>query len=172
MFRRNKFISPFLFLLFASLSAQGMANCYKDSIVSPSPFMGNNNEIFKLASGGLWQVRYEYEYLYEYLPNVIICPNAGKLIINGKQLNIQQVSSGGSAKSSGGIIESSINGEFKGWEGESIYALMNGQVWQQSSYYYHYHYAYAPKVLIYQQSGSHYMQVQGVNQAVQVRRLR
>ncbi len=172
MLIKIKLIKTVLFLALSTLSAQSMANCYKDSIVSPSPFMGNNNEIFKLASGGLWQVKYEYEYLYEYLPNVIICPNAGKLIINGKQLTVQQVSSGGSTKSSGGIIESSINGEFKGWEGESIYALMNGQIWQQSSYYYHYHYAYAPKVLIYQQGGSYFMQVQGVSQAVQVRRLR
>lgn len=43
-------------------------NCYESSIVSPSPFMGNNGEIFKLADGSLWEVKFEYEYLYEYLP--------------------------------------------------------------------------------------------------------
>src|SRR3989344_2622108 len=46
-------------------------------------------------------------------------------------------------------IESSIDGEFNGWEGETIYKLINGQYWQQSAYHYHYHYAYSPKVLIY-----------------------
>jgi hypothetical protein len=47
--------------------------CYESSILSPNPFMGNNEEIFKLADGSLWQVKYEY--LCEYYPNVIICPS-------------------------------------------------------------------------------------------------
>ena len=147
------------------------AQCYKDSIVSPSPFMGNNDEIFKLASGSLWQVMYEYEYLYEYYPNIIICPNEGKLIIKGKKLNVQSLSSGRSAgTSSGGIIESQIDGDFNGWEGETIYKLMNGQVWQQVSGY-SYSYSFMPKVLIYQEGGRYFMQV-GDKKAVQVRRLR
>jgi len=172
MLKIDKYLRTALFILLGSIAAQSSANCYRDSLLSPTPFMGNNDEIFKLAIGGLWQVKYEYEYLYEYYPDVVICPNAGTLIINGKKLNIQKISSTNPSKSSGGVIESSINGEFKGWEGESIYALMNGQVWQQATYYYHYHYAYAPKVLIYQSSGNYFMQVQGVKQAVQVRRLR
>ena len=54
--------------------------------------MGNNEEIFKLADGSLWEVKYEYEYLYEYYPSVIICPSRGKLIIGKKSLNVQLVS--------------------------------------------------------------------------------
>lgn len=30
--------------------------CYESSIVKPSPFMGNDCEIFKLADGSLWEV--------------------------------------------------------------------------------------------------------------------
>ena len=67
-------------------------NCYQSSILTPSPFMGNNEEIFKLADGSLWEVKYEYEYLYEYYPSVIICPSRGKLIIGKKSLNVQLVS--------------------------------------------------------------------------------
>lgn len=59
------------------------------------------------------------------------------------------------------VIESQIDGEFKGWEGETIYKLMNGQIWQQASYHYHYHYAYSPKVLIYPSGGGHKMKVDG-----------
>jgi hypothetical protein len=44
-------------------------------------------------------------------------------------------------------IEAHIDGEFKGWTGETIYKLRNGQIWQQATY--HYHYAYAPEVTIY-----------------------
>ncbi len=47
------------------------------------------------------------------------------------------------------VIESRIDGDFNGWDGETIYKLSNGDIWQQASYHYHYHYAYAPKVTIY-----------------------
>lgn len=148
------------------------AQCYKDSIISPSPFMGNDDEIFKLASGSLWQVKYEYEYLYEYYPNVVICPNEGKLIIKGKKLNVQSISSGRTpGTSSSRVIESQIDGDFNGWEGETVYKLMNGQVWQQASYTYSYSYSFMPKVLIYQDGGRYFMQV-GDKKAVQVIRLR
>jgi len=53
--------------------------------------MGNNEEIFKLADGSLWEVKYEYEYLYEYYPLVVICPDQGKLIIGEKSLNVELV---------------------------------------------------------------------------------
>lgn len=53
--------------------------------------MGNNDEIFKLDDGSLWQVKYEYEYLYEYFPTVIICPRRGKLMVGKKSLNVQLV---------------------------------------------------------------------------------
>lgn len=58
-------------------------------------------------------------------------------------------------------IESNIDGEYKGWNGATIYRLMNGQVWQQSAYHYHYHYAYAPKVVIYPSVGGYKMSVDG-----------
>lgn len=81
-----------LALAFAGRAAA--QSCYESSILSPSPFMGNNGEIFKLADGSIWEVKYEYEYLYEYYPSVIICPSRGKLILGEKSLNVQQVSSG------------------------------------------------------------------------------
>ena len=53
--------------------------------------MGNDGEIFKLDDGSLWEVKYEYEYMYEYYPNVIICPSKGKLVVDGKSLNVEYV---------------------------------------------------------------------------------
>ena len=54
--------------------------------------MGNNGEIIKLSDGSLWEVKYEYEYLYEYFPTVVICPGQGKLIVGRTSLNVQLVS--------------------------------------------------------------------------------
>jgi hypothetical protein len=70
-------------------------------------------------------------------------------------------------------IETQIDGEFKGWEGETIYKLRNGQIWQQATYHYHYHYAYAPEVVIYSSSDGCSMKVEDDDdEAVHVRRLK
>jgi hypothetical protein len=70
------------------------------------------------------------------------------------------------------VIESRVDGEFEGWEGETVVKLMNGQIWVQTEYYYHYHYAYMPSVLIYQSGGGWKMKVEGVDKAVRVEQLR
>jgi hypothetical protein len=80
--------------------------------------------------------------------------------------------SGTSAFGTPDVIESQIEGEFEGWDGETIFKLLNGQIWQQASYAYHYHYAYMPEVLIYKTSGGYKMKVEGVDETIYVRRIR
>jgi hypothetical protein len=79
-------------------------------------------------------------------------------------------------KKSGGCdpaIETQIDGDFEGWEGETIYKLRNGQIWQQASYHYHYHYAYAPEVTIYSTAEGCAMRVSNDDdQPIPVRRLK
>lgn len=70
------------------------------------------------------------------------------------------------------VIETQIDGDFEGWEGETIVKLVNGQIWQQTEYHYHYHYAFMPQVLIYRSGGGYKMKVDGVDKAVGVERLR
>jgi hypothetical protein len=60
-----------------------------------------------------------------------------------------------------GAYEGHIDGEFKGWEGETVYKLTDGHIIQQSSYHYHYHYAYSPKVIIYNSGGGYKLIVDG-----------
>ena len=76
------------------------------------------------------------------------------------------------APTSPSVIESQIEGDFEGWEGETIVKLMNGQIWQQSEYHYHYHYAFMPKVLIFRSGGGYKMKVEGVEKAVAVKQLK
>ena len=70
------------------------------------------------------------------------------------------------------VIESNIDGTFNGWTGETIFKLLNGQIWQQSSYSYSYTYSYSPKVLIFPSGGGHKMQVEGSSDTISVRRLK
>lgn len=60
-----------------------------------------------------------------------------------------------------GVYEGQIDGDFKGWEGETVYKLRDGHIIQQSSYHYHYHYAYSPKVIIYKTSRGLMIKVDG-----------
>lgn len=76
------------------------------------------------------------------------------------------------ATSGGGTIESQVDGDFEGWEGETIVKLMNGQIWQQTEYYYHYHYAFMPKVTILKSGAGYKMIVDGVPKAIGVTRLK
>ena len=68
--------------------------------------------------------------------------------------------------------ENAIKGEFKGWEGETVVRLTNGQIWQQTEYYYYYRYAYMPEVLIYNSNNGIVMKVDGIDKAVRVQRLK
>jgi hypothetical protein len=184
-------------------------SCYESFISTPSPFMGNNDEVFKLGDGSIWQVKYEYQYLYAYHPSVVICPGKSKLIINGKQLNVELLSekSRGSRTGAGStkrakstqtgrtvqsvalgnaegeddrsretdanaLIETQIAGDFSGWEGETIFKLVNGQIWQQTQYAYTYHYAFRPKVMIFRSTGGYQMQVDGMDKTIGVTRLK
>ena len=59
-----------------------------------------------------------------------------------------------------------------GWDGETIFKLDNGQIWQQASYAYHYAYKYHPSVIIFNSGGSYKMQVEGESERIEVNRLR
>lgn len=73
---------------------------------------------------------------------------------------------------SSGAIESLIDGEFEGWQGETIVKLMNGQIWQQTEYYYYYCYLFMPKVIIYRSGSGYKMKVDRIDKAVGVTQLK
>lgn len=60
-----------------------------------------------------------------------------------------------------------VDGEWSGWDGDTIVRLTNGTVWRQAEYYYEYRYAYRPEVII--SSGK--MTVKGMRRAVRVQQV-
>ena len=70
------------------------------------------------------------------------------------------------------LIESRIEGAFKGWDGETVFKLENGQIWQQATYAYTYHYAFRPTVMIIKTDGGYRMKVDGVSGTIFVKRLK
>jgi len=100
------------------------------------------------------------------------------LLIAAAQAGAQQITpppliqpSSRAATSHSSVIESKMDGDFEGWEGDTIVKLMNGQIWQQTEYYYHYHYAFMPDVSVYKSGGGWKMKVEGIDRAVGVQQL-
>jgi len=125
-------------------------------------FRGFNDEVlFKMKNGTYWiQARYQYWYHYAYCPDTTIIKENGRYILTVAEHSIP-------VRKLMDIIESWIDGEFKGWDGKATYKLQNGQVWQQSTYKYEYTYAYRPEALVYESDGGYKMCVAGTVADVQ-----
>ncbi|MDL1980281.1 MAG: hypothetical protein LWX02_02170 [Deltaproteobacteria bacterium] len=130
-------------------------------------FEGFDDEVlFKFMDGTYWiQDEYKYWYHYSYCPVAEILEVGGRLYIRvhnqNKIVPVRQIQN---------VIESKINGEFKGWEGETEYELTNGQVWKQATYKYQYKYAYMPSATVYETYSGMVMAVKGTR--AKVRRVR
>ena len=65
----------------------------------------------------------------------------------------------------GDVIESNIAGNFSGWDGNTVFRLMNSQVWQQDgptgTIFVN---LFNPAVLIYSTSEGYKMKIEGVNE--------
>jgi hypothetical protein len=69
-------------------------------------------------------------------------------------------------------IESTLAGEFNGWEGETIFKLDNGQIWQQTEFAFVYSYAYRPEATIYSTARGCKLKVAGEDDTILVRRIK
>ena len=113
----------------------------------------SGDQLFKLSNGSYWiQTKYKYWYHYKYRPEVVITQENGVHVLTavGRSIPVRRVFD---------VIESRIAGAFTGWKGDSMYALENGQIWQQSVYKYEYKYAYRPDVIIYPTGSTYKMRV-------------
>ncbi len=69
------------------------------------------------------------------------------------------------------VITSKIDGEFRGWEGDTVFKLRNGQMWKQAEYDYMYTYDYMPEVEIYETTDGYMMKVEDVEETIKVKRI-
>ena len=90
----------------------------------------------------------------------------------GKKEGLEQAAKYHSQQQYSDIIESRIDGDFEGWDGETVVKLMNGQIWQQTEFYYHYTYKFMPNVIIYNSGSNYKMKVDGIDKEVGVIRLK
>jgi hypothetical protein len=81
----------FALVLLLAAAAVCAQPCFRTSVMAPSPLMGNHGEIFRTLEGAVFEVVGSYEYLYAYYPIVTICPERGRMLIEGKSIGVRVV---------------------------------------------------------------------------------
>lgn len=181
--KRNLIWLATLTLALTFAGRAGAQSCYESSVLSPTPFMGNNGEIFRLADGSIWEVKFEYEYLYEYYPSVTICPSRGKLILGRKSLNVQQVSSGsrqgplpkGSGSTAGNWVlfeETNLQGSISGTIQQGrIFKTTSGNVYEVVGLTLQLVLELQPEVMVLRSGDNYKLIVKGFNEPLICRKL-
>lgn len=128
----------------------------------------NGDAIFRLSNGQVWQqARYRYRYKYAYRPIVEIKRVGVGYLMDvpcmGEAIEVRRVSI---------LCDGAIVSDFAGFNGGSTFEFDNRQIWEQAEYKYSYHYAYRPQATVIDGSGGPTLQVDGMGETVQVRRLR
>lgn len=124
--------------------------------------------VFRLCNGQIWeQVSYAYHYVYAFNPSVTLVSDGDFATMtidsSGESITVQQVTS---------FIDTCISSDFNGWDGDTIFELCNGQVWQQSSFDFKFSFKFRPSTLIYESVwGGVKMSVEGISETISVVRL-
>lgn len=70
------------------------------------------------------------------------------------------------------VTQSRIRAEFTGWSGMTLFEFDNGQAWRQARYQYFYRYRYRPKAKVIREGGRHFLEIDGIDRRIEVRRER
>lgn len=68
-------------------------------------------------------------------------------------------------------INAQVDGDFNGWNANTIIKLTNGEIWKQTEYFYSYIYSYMPHVTITNSFNVSKMKVEGIDKEVIVEKL-
>lgn len=68
------------------------------------------------------------------------------------------------------VYAGTLEGEVKGWSGDTLFQFTNGQTWQQAVYRYKYFYKYRPRAKVWSDGGRYLLEVDGVGEMLPVRR--
>lgn len=165
--------SLFTGLLFAA-SAAVAGPCTQTAIRTPVPLTGNKGEVFQLTDGSWWRITAGATRLSANQPIVWICDSPHELVVRGETLTVEPLTSNSQKRPAEAAvaIETRIAGQFNGWDGHTRFLLENGQIWQQASYSYHYAFAQRPRVRITQIADRLKMEIEGISEAIYVKRLK
>jgi len=123
--------------------------------------------IFRLTNGQIWQQRrYKYKYKYKYRPHFRLYKEQSRFMMAFDCMNEPVEVVRANVLEDGAIVS-----DFKGFDGSSRFEFESGRVWEQAEYKYSYHYAYRPHAIVIDGISGVVLQVEGMNEAVHVRRV-
>lgn len=71
------------------------------------------------------------------------------------------------------IHQGRLKGAFKGFHNrDTVFEFADGHIWRQNVYQYRYQYAYMPGAKVVDEAGRYMLYVDGVDEPVEVRRVR
>ena len=70
------------------------------------------------------------------------------------------------------VSDSQIAGDFGGWDGDTLFELANGQIWQQAGPGVATHVAVNPRAVVFSKAGHFELYVEGVDSTVWVMRIK
>lgn len=123
---------------------------------------------FKTANGGFYEITEKTKQRgREKNPAVSIYKNGDqyKLVIAGFKDTVI-------CRKVADVIESNIDGDFRGWDGTTTFRLTDGHVWQQDSYSTLTHNSYRPVVYIYKSGNAMKLKVEDIDEVISVKKLR
>ena len=133
---------------------------------------GNSSfgRVILLSDGSVWKIAPLYQHLssiWLYAQDVTVIGLGGrraKLIYDDDVAEAQLL--GVRSRSA------SIDGDFEGWDGDTIVKLADGTLWKQSGGHYEYSYSYSPQVIVLNNEYGVSMLVDGTTEPVAVTQLR
>lgn len=90
--------------------------------------------IFELDNGQIWQQE-TYAYAYHYANRPAVHPEREATLY---RMTVEGMDGSILVRLLNVVADTTIDGDFDGWEGDTIFELSNGQVWQQAAYAYTY----------------------------------
>ena len=157
-------LSLILIIFFPTLIVLGQsAHVVSDGYIN-GEFEGWDGEtVFEMSDGSFWiQGDYSYRYEYAYNPEAVVFDYNG-----GYFLKVEDIAELLPVLPLDKVIKSRIDGNFEGFEGETVYKMTNGTIWIQTDGRYKYKYAYSPQVLLYKLDATWKLAVKGITVSVE-----
>lgn len=149
-------------------------DCHVADVVLPEGLEGRAGEIIILSDRSIWEVTSGPGGMGRRRAGVIICPSSNEMGVGAEVLGVLRVErtlAAGAENASS--IESVIKGRFRGWRGDTEFALANGQLWRQVRGGHSFGEKTDPKVRLSRKNdGIYEMRVEGFSSAASVIRIR
>ncbi len=172
--KKNVFLQTRFFIVFTVILFSASVVAQDSRVLTDSSFYAgtlklpvDQNFLLKTNSGHFYELSSAIKQ-----KNVLMNPQVS-VYKNGKKMEmvIQNVEKPVPVKLVEDVTETIIDGDFKGWDGTTVFKMVDGHEWKQDREGNLFSNLFRPKVVIYRTPEGYKMKVQGVDETLMVRRM-